>query len=103
LLPAHFFRDDFVVRGTILSIGLIGSLMAFVGTEMRFGIESGLRLLIAPLVVLLLMSILLFRSSNDRPVRSTAMWLSDRVAVFLYILIPLFAAACIYVVFRNLT
>ncbi len=35
-------------------MGIIGSLMAFVTFHMQFGIESGLKLLIAPLAVLLL-------------------------------------------------
>jgi hypothetical protein len=101
LLPARFLRDDFVVRGTILSLGLIGSLMAFVGAQMQFGIGSGLFLLSAPLVVLTLMAFLLYRSSTYRRLRSTAGWLSDRVVVFLFVLIPLFAVASVYVIFRN--
>src|SRR5262245_39268762 len=29
LLPPRFLRDDFIVRGTILSLGLLGSLMVY--------------------------------------------------------------------------
>lgn len=101
LLPTRILRDDFVVRGTILSTGLIGSLMVFVGSHMQFGIESGLRLFLAPLGVLLLMSILLHYSSTFPPVRSTAMWLSDRVVVFLFVLVPLFVIVAVYVIYRN--
>src|SRR5918995_5025834 len=101
LLPARFLRDDFLVRGTILSIGLIGSLMAFVGSHRQFGIGAGLNLLIAPLAVLGLMAFLLHRSSVYQRLRSTAIWLSDRMVVFLFILIPLFSVASIYVIFRN--
>jgi hypothetical protein len=103
LLPAHILRDDFVVRGTILSAGLTGALITFVGSEMQFGIESGLRLLIIPLVVLSAMSFLLYRSSTYPHVRSTAIWLSDRVTVFLFLLLPLFALFSAYVIFRNVT
>jgi hypothetical protein len=101
LLPAYLLRDDFVVRGTILSLGLIGSLMAFVGAEMHFGFENGLRLLIAPLVVLFLMGFLLYRSSTYSRVRSLAMWFADRLLVFLFILVPLFVILSVYVIFRN--
>ena len=101
LLPASLLRDDFVVRGTILSLGLIGALVAFVGSQMQFGIDSGLMLLIAPIIVLLLMAFLLHRSSKSNWVRSTAIWLSDRVTVFLFLLIPLFALLSIYVILRN--
>jgi hypothetical protein len=103
LLPARIFRDDFVVRGTVLSLGLIGSLMAFVGSHMQFGIESGLLLLIAPVAVLLLMAFLLYGSSKYQRMRSMAMWFSDRVVVFLFILVPLFVAVFVYVLFRNIT
>ncbi|HEY3476819.1 MAG TPA: hypothetical protein VGK56_19535, partial [Anaerolineales bacterium] len=52
-LPPRFLRDDFVVRGTILSVGVVGALIAFVGSHMQFGLISRLGLLIAPVVVLL--------------------------------------------------
>lgn len=103
LLPASVLRDEFVVRGTILSIGMIGSLMVFVGSQMQFGIEKGLLLWIAPLSVLLLMAFLLQRISKFQRVRFMAIWFSDRVVVFLLILVPLFAVASVYVIFRNLT
>jgi hypothetical protein len=103
LLPASVLRDDFVVRGTILSIGLIASLMAFLGSQMQFGIESGLLLLIAPLLVLLLLAFLLQRASRYHRVRFVALWFSDRVVVFLLILMPLFAVASVYVIFRNVS
>lgn len=102
LLPARFLRDDFIVRGTILAIGLLVALMTFVSSLMRFGIESGLLLLIAPLAVLLLMSFFLQRSSKYHRLRSSAMWVSDHVVVFLFILIPLFAVASVYVIYRNI-
>jgi hypothetical protein len=101
LLPARFLRDDFIVRGTVLSMGLIGSLMAFVGSHRQFGMGGGLFLLLAPLAVLGLMAFLLHRSSSFPWLRSTAMWLADRVVVFLFILIPLFAVAAVYVILRN--
>ena len=105
-LPASILRDDFVVRGGILAIGLIGSLMAFVRFHMEFGIESGVKLLIGPLAVLLLTAILLGLSPNFRFVRflhSAVLWTSDRLIVFLYILLPLFVILLAYVIFRNIT
>src|SRR5215208_1684298 len=91
LLPPRLFRDHFVVRGTILSVGLIGSLMLFVRFEMQFGIESGVRLLIAPLAVLLLTSLILGLPPKFRLVsllHSAALWLSDRMTIFLFLLVP---------------
>lgn len=105
LLPPHTLRDDFVVRGTILSVGLIGSLMAFVGLLMRFGIESGLALLLGPLVVLLVTIFLLRFSSGSRlvrSVRSAVLAISDRLVVFLFVLVPLFVLLSAYVILRNI-
>jgi len=105
LFPASFLRDDFVVRGTILATGLIGSLMAFVRFHMEFGIESGLKLLIAPFVVLLLTLILLGLPPKLRLARflhTAILWTSDRMIVFLYILVPLFIIVLADVIFRNI-
>ena len=102
LLPTHLLRDQFVARGTILSTGIIASLMAFVVSQMKLGIDSGVLLLLAPLVVLLLMVFLLCVSSQNPRLLSAALWLSDRMTVFLLILVPLFAVSSVYVVFRNI-
>ena len=105
LLPASILRDEFVVRGTILAVGLIGSLMAFVKLHMEFGIQSGNKLLIGPLVVLLLTAILLGIPAKFRFVHflhRAVQWISDRMLVFLYILVPLFVILLTYVVFRTI-
>ena len=103
LLPARLLRDDFVVRGTILSVGIVAALMAFVGFHMQFGTDSRLGLLGAPLSVLLFMGLLLAFASKVGSVRSAAIWLSDRVTVFLLILLPLFVFASAYVIVRNIS
>ena len=105
MLPASFLRDDFVVRGTILSVGLIGSLIAFVRSHMEFGINTGLKLLFAPFAVLLLTTILLGSLPKFRVLRflhSAILWISDRMIVFLYILVPLYLVLFVYIVFRNI-
>ena len=105
LLPPRVLRDDFTVRGAILAMGLIGSLMAFVGLHMNFGIDSGLKLFIGPLVVLLLTALLLGFSSRFhfmRFVHSAVLWISDRLVVFLFILLPLFVILLTYVIVRNI-
>lgn len=105
LFPTFFLRDGFEVRGTILAIGLIASLMAFVKFDMEFGVGMGLKLLLAPLAVLLLTAILLGVSPRFQVVQrlhSVIRWIADRMLVFLYILVPLFVIVFVYVIFRNL-
>jgi hypothetical protein len=102
LLPSRFLRDDFIVRGTLLSMGLIGSLMAYLGLYMQFGIDSAVKLLAGPFVVLFLMAFLLSFSSKFHWLRSATQWISDRLIVFLFILLPLFVILSSYVIFRNI-
>ncbi|RPJ29531.1 MAG: hypothetical protein EHM33_00755 [Chloroflexi bacterium] len=102
LLPAHILRDDFAVRGTLLSIGLIGSLMVPMRLYMRFGMENTARLLIGILAVLLLTALLLVFSSGIGFLRSAVLWVSDRLIVFLFVLVPLFVFLLVYVIFRNI-
>ena len=102
LLPPHFLRDDFIVRGTILSVGLLGSLMVYLNLNRTYGLENTSTLLAGPIVVLLIMIFLLAFSSKFRWLRSAAIWISDRLIVFLFILLPLFVVLSIYVIARNI-
>jgi hypothetical protein len=102
LLSPRILRDQFVVRGTILALGFVGSLMAFVRFHREFGIESGARLLFGPIAVILLTALLLGFSSKIRFIASVTAWISDRLTVFLIILVPLFLFLSAYIIFRNI-
>ena len=106
LLPSRLFRDDFVVRGSLLAFGIIGSLMVFLRLHREFGMESGLKLLIGPLAVWLLTAILLGflpKLQRLRFLHSAIFWISDRMTVFLYVLVPLYIALFSYILFRNIS
>ena len=105
LLPARLFRDEFAARGVILSAGLIGSMMLYMKLYIIFGLGSAIHLLIYPIILWLITTFLLVFSSRLRFVRaveSVLLWISDRLVVFLYILIPLYAIVLVYVLFRNI-
>jgi hypothetical protein len=102
LLPPRILRDHFVVRGTILALGFIGSLMAYVRFHKQFGIESGAGLLFGPTAVILLTALILGFSSKIRFIASVTAWISDRLTVFLFILVPLFLLLSAYVILRNI-
>lgn len=104
-LPSRFLREDFAVRGSILAIGLIGSLMAFVGVHLQTGIKNGPLLFAGPLLAIFLTMGVLWLVSSSRhgsPLRSGVLWISDRLTVFLVILLPLFVVLSAYVFYRNL-
>lgn len=102
VLPSHLLRDHFAVRGTILSAGFVGSLIVVLLLLNRFGISSPDRLWMGFLAIVLLTIFLLIFSLKVRFIYSAALWISDRLTVFLYLLIPLFAILFIYVIIRNL-
>ncbi len=102
LLPPRILRDDFAVRGAVLAVCLIGSLMAFVGLHMQFGTEPGGRLLITLFEVLIIMAVFLGFSPKFPFVHSAVQSISDRLIVFLFILVPLFVIFLVYVIFRNI-
>lgn len=105
LLPAHILRDAFAVRGSLLALALIGALMGFVGLHMWFGIEGPVTPFIGPVIVLLLAILLLGLSQQPRvrmSVHTVVLWASDRLIVFLFVLVPLFVLSAVYVIVRNL-
>jgi hypothetical protein len=102
LLPSHFLHDDFIVRGTILAVGLIGSVMLFLGSYIQLGIEKPQNLLIGPTITLLLTVFLLVFSAKFPQIRSAALWISDRLIVFLLVLVPLSLALSSYVILRMI-
>ena len=106
LLPARYFRDKFAARGVIFSAGLLGSVMLYLKLYIIYGLGNAPGLLIYPLALLLVTAFLLLFSSRlpfVRAVESVLLWISDRLVVFLYILIPVYAIFLIYVLFRNIT
>jgi hypothetical protein len=98
-LPPKYLRDEFVARGTSITLCVIGSIMLNfrLNISNKFDISLpwfGVALFFAAVAV----SILLTRL---RPVRQALIWLSDRLIVFLYILIPLSLLSLLVVLVRN--
>jgi hypothetical protein len=64
--------------------------------------KSGARLLFGPIAVILLTALLLGLSSKIRFIAPFTVWISDRLTVFLFILVPLFVLLSAYIIFRNI-
>jgi hypothetical protein len=102
LLPSRMFRDQFIVRGTWLAIGIAFAILGngvwrgitrFTYTEVSLTLWSIVSLI--PIVVLTIISarVLIMARIAD--------WISDRLLIFLYILIPLSIVSVLVVVIRN--
>lgn len=102
VLPARFLQQDFAVRGTALSLGMIGSLMAFLGLHMAFATSIVGQLAIVLFEILLLMLVFAALSPRFTALHSILLRISDRMLVFLYILLPLFVVLLLYVIYRNI-
>lgn len=101
ILPARFLKDEFPVRGTAVSIIMIGAMMVFlVRAAAAPGIGGSMALVM--LVALAAAVLAAVFSTRFRPVRAALLWLSDRLIVFLFILLPLSAVSMIYLLVRSL-
>lgn len=102
ILPSQMFRDQFIVRGTWLALGLALSILGngvwrgmtrFTYTEVPLVIWSS-----ASLIVILMLT---FLSTKVRFMTLVADWISDRLIIFLYLLIPLSILSILVVLVRN--
>jgi hypothetical protein len=99
LLPLKYFRDEFVARGTSIALCVIGLIM------IQFGVHNSVVSTIffsRNLIGLILTTVAFsFLSAKIRFVRRALIWLSDRLIVFLYIIIPLSLLSLIVIIVRN--
>ncbi len=102
ILPARWMRDVFVTRGTTAAVFMLGSIMLYMYRFSVVGysfISSLLPWTVAGLVLTLLLT---FLSARLRGVVRAAAWISDRVTVFLFLLIPISLVSLVVVIYRNL-
>jgi hypothetical protein len=102
-LPSEMFREHFVVRGTWLALGLALSIL---GNGLWRGMTrftyAEVSLTIWSTVSLIMIAVLTFVSTRVRFMTRTADWISDRLIIFLYILIPLSILSVLVVLGRNI-
>lgn len=103
ILPARFFRDVFVVRGSALVLCLLGSIILF---WKRFESDPGI-LMANYLQTWTVGTVLLAALFSHLSVKVGAVsdfldWISERMTVFLYLLIPISLVSLITVLFRNI-
>ena len=100
LLPQNLFRDDFVVRGTVISVCVIGMIMIYFRIT-NTNISDLLFSWVGLGAALAIIAVSLFMTKFKR-VRDILVSLSDRLTVFLYIFIPLSIFSMLVVAIRNI-
>lgn len=102
LLPSGAFRDQFVVRGTWLAVGLALSILGNgVWRGMTRFTYAEVSLTVWSILSLIIIILLTFLSTKVRLMTLVADWVSDRLIIFLYLLIPLSIVSILVVVVRN--
>jgi hypothetical protein len=102
ILPSQMFRDQFVVRGTWLAIGLALSILGNgIWRGMTRFTYAEVSLVVWSIVSLVMITLLAFLSTKVRFMTLMADWISDRLIIFLYLLIPLSILSILVVVLRN--
>ena len=100
LLPSNFLRNEFIPRGTTISLVVIGLIMLrnrFPGSGMIDFFFS-----INGLVLILAVILAAFLSTRIALVRRALISFSDRLTIFLYILIPLCLFSLVVILIRNI-
>jgi hypothetical protein len=101
LLPAHWFHTSFVPRSFLLVASGLGTLMVFISL---FGKEAehpnGLFVATLMLLVLLVPGSLFL--GRIPIVKNLAESISDRLTIFVYLLVPLSLLSILFIILRNL-
>lgn len=102
LLPSTALRDHFAVRGTIISFLSLSSLALFINRYAEWE-EALLNYSVLWMVGTILISILMaYLSSRISSLASGALWVGERLTVFVFLYIPLAVISLLAVVIRNI-
>jgi hypothetical protein len=99
-LPAKYLRNEFIARGTSITLCVIGLIMIYFRinnanvANILFS-RTGIGLSLAAVAISLLLT-------KIHRVRWTLISLSDRLIIFLYILIPLSFFSLLVIIIRNI-
>jgi hypothetical protein len=100
VFPPRTFKDVFVVRGSMAALVLIGSMMLFLNRYVSAGPKFGENLPVWMLGSLLISAVMVALATRLKILRVSISWLSDRLIVFLFVLLPLSALSLLYVLIQ---
>lgn len=103
VLPDVLLRNKFAERGSSLSLVTLGSLAIFVNRYEEVGSQLANYLILWMGVTLLLAIFLAYLGSRVRVIGSGILWFTDRLIVFLFLLIPIGVLSLIVILIRNIS
>lgn len=102
ILPARLIKNDFVVRSTWLTIGLLGPLAIYFICFFNIGATYAPYQTVWVVASILLSALLASLSARVAWMRNIASWISDRLTIFLFLFIPASAISMAVIIVRNL-
>ncbi len=102
ILPQQFLKNDFIVRATWLSIGLLGSMAFFFIFYYNIGGMVAKNQTTWTVAAILASALLAYFSGRTTWMRNSAFWISDRLTIFLYFFLPLSVLCIPIVLTRNI-
>jgi hypothetical protein len=100
VFPPRVLRDVFIVRAGMAALVLIGSMMLFLNRYVSAGAAFGSALILWMIVTIILAAMLMMLSTRVRFLGTSILWISDRLTIFLFILMPLSMLSLIYILLR---
>lgn len=99
VLPPELLRDDFPARGTAITLPVVGMIMIY----FRITNENITKMIFSPigLAVALVIAALFYVSTGNRKIQKMFIALSERLTVFLYIILPVHALSLLTILARN--
>ena len=102
ILPARFFKDSFVVRGTWLAVTLLGSVLLYFKFYSSIGPDFLDYIYLWTGVTLPLAVLVAYLGGRISFLQKAALWFSDRVIIFVYLLVPASIISIVVVIVRNI-
>lgn len=102
VLPAEWMRDIFITRGTVAALFGLGSVMLYMVRFSVVGYSYLANLINWSSLGLAATLLFTFLAPRLRVVVRAAAWLSDRLIVFLFLLVPFSLVSLLVVIYRNL-
>lgn len=102
VLPRRWMRDMFVTRGTVAAAFMLGTIMSYMYRLSLVGYSYIVYLVQWSLAGLAITLLAVFFSSRVRMVVRAVAWISDRLIVLLFLLVPVTLISLLIVLYRNM-
>ena len=101
LLPSGLLKENFAVRGGFVSLTILGSLIGYL--SLYFRSDPGFIAFLPVWIIITLLAAILLCVVSARVafLRTAILWLSDRLSVFLYLILPLAFISLGWVILRG--